>query len=151
MYTSAINPGRSRQALKSSGIYLAVSIGCIIFNKVYALFGHGVSSGSMTFMFLYPLFLGALPFFILWLFVKQADKLRYYRTAYNCWNSGIALLVIESLLNGIFEIAGTSSPYLPAFTVAGRAMLAAGAVIFILNLIRRRTVAENPAVQPPAI
>lgn len=121
---------------------MAVSVFCFVFNKIYAIFGHGVNSDSMTYMFLYPLLLGVLPFLLLWLFVKQADNVPHYRLFYNSYNSGIALLTIGSLLKGIFEIAGTSSPYLIVFTVCGWGMFAIGLVIYPVNLFQRRTAGE---------
>jgi len=127
----------NHQARKTTFIYLAVSVFCILFDKIYALFGHGVSSASMSLMFLYPLLGGFLPFSLLWFVVSQADQIYRYRILYNSYNSGLATLTIGSLLYGIFEIAGTNSPYLLAFTIGGWIMVAAGALGYCFKLLQR--------------
>ena len=98
--------------LKTSAVYLGTSLFCIVFNEVYALYGHGVRSAAMNTMFLYPLLGGSLLFCLLWLFRVNTATLRGYRAIYNLYNSGIALLTVASALQGVMEIAGTSSPYL---------------------------------------
>lgn len=46
---------------KTAAVYLAATVFTIIIDRIYAVFGHGVSSRNMSWMFLYPL-VGALPF-----------------------------------------------------------------------------------------
>lgn len=145
MYTSVTDqPRLSRQARKTAAVYLAVSALCIVVDKIYALFGHGVHSASMSLMFLYPLLGGVLPFLLLWLFVPQADHVLHYRLSYNCFNSGIAALTVKSMLKGVFEIAGTSSPYLIVFTVCGWAMLVIGLLTYLYRLGTRSL--DHPVV-----
>lgn len=126
----------NKQALKTAIVYFAVAVFCFIFNKVYAIFGHGVSSDSMTRMFLYPLLGGVLIYTLLWLFMNHTEKVPHYRFFFNSYNSGIAALTVKSLLFGILEIAGTSSPYLIAFTACGWMMVGLGLTGFIWNFIR---------------
>jgi hypothetical protein len=139
LYTLATDPLRgilrSRPALNTAFTYLAVSIICMIIDKVYALFGHGVASNYMSLMYLYPLLGGVLPFFLLWFLVLKADYIRHYRLFYNCYNSGIAMLTVGSMLAGVFEIAGTASPYLIIFTVGGWAILGGGLLGYLWGLI----------------
>lgn len=116
---------------------------CILFDNVYAIFGHGVRSASMSLMFLYPLLGGALVFFLLRLFISNADQVRHYRFAYNIYNSGIAVLTVHSLLDGIFEIAGTSSDYLAYFTVFGWTFAAAGLITYLSSLYRHSNVTQQ--------
>lgn len=52
------------------------------------------------------------------------------------------------MLKGVFEIAGTSSPYLIAFTVCGWAMLVIGLLAYVASLCRRSQ--KNPAAHPLA-
>ncbi|SDN75654.1 hypothetical protein [Acetanaerobacterium elongatum] len=137
MSTSAIKgQHNSRHFRKTMLVYLAISVFCIVFDRIYALFGHGVYSASMSLMFLYPLLGGALPFLLLWQFAPQEDSVSHYRLYYNCYNSGIAALTVQSLLNGIFEIAGTASRYLIVFVVCGWVMVAAGLVLYLMGLYR---------------
>jgi hypothetical protein len=132
-------PKQVRQPLKTALVYLMLSAFCILFDNVYAIFGHGVRSASMSLMFLYPLLGGALVFFLLRLFVPDADQVRHYRFSYNIYNSGIAVLTVRSLLDGIFEIAGTSSDYLAYFTLFGWIFAAAGLITYLSSLYRRST------------
>lgn len=119
--------------------YLAVSALCVIFDRIYALFGHGVFSASMSLMFLYPLLGGLVPFFLIWLFMVRIDRIRHFRFFYNSYNSGLSALTVASLLKGIFEIAGTSSPYLIAFFIGGWAMIAIGLTGSIQEMTKQRT------------
>ena len=139
MYTSVTSKyHRSRHLRRTVITYLIVSVLCVVIDKIYALFGHGVYSASMSLMFLYPLLGGVLPFFTVWLLLRQTEGMPYYRLIYNCYNSGLATLTIGSLLNGVFEIAGTSSPYMIVFYVCGWTMLAAGALGFLASLFTPR-------------
>lgn len=133
------------QARKTMLVYLGAAGLCILFDKVYALYGHGVHSPSMTLMFLYPLLGGALPFLILWLFAPTSADRRGFRTAYNLYNSGIALLTVRSMMIGVFEIAGTSSDAMIFFLLCAVVFLAAGAAAFIAQLRKegKKHAAEN--------
>lgn len=138
LYISAINNSKQkRQSLKTAVVYLAVSVFCVIFDQVYALFGHGVRSASMSFMFLYPL-IGGVLIFLLQLFIFPAVSDGSYRFFYNSYNSGIAALTIKSMLYGIFEIAGTSSSYLTAFAVCGWMMIITGLFILFINIVLKK-------------
>lgn len=135
------NSGQKRQYLKTAAVYLAVSAFCIIFDQVYAVFGHGVRSASMSFMFLYPL-TGGVSVFLLLHFISPAVSAGPYRLFYNAYNSGLAALTLRSMLYGIFEIAGTSSPYLTAFTVCGWTMMITGILILLLNILLKKDLKE---------
>ncbi len=114
-------------------VYLCISAFCIIFDKVYALFGHGVYSASMSLMFLYPLVGGVIVFLLLWIFKADADKVTKYRLNYNLYNSGISVLVIGSALKGVFDIAGTSSPYTIIYMICGSLFIAIGVINYWRN------------------
>ena len=49
-----------KKFLKTIEIFIMITIFTFIFNKVYGIFGHGVTSPYMTYMFLYPLVGGVL-------------------------------------------------------------------------------------------
>lgn len=136
MFTSVASKFRAkanRQALKTGIVYLVLSVFCVVFDKIYALFGHGVHSAAMSLLFLFPLLGGAVPFILMWAFVPHASDVQNYRFSYNCYHSGIAALAAGSLLKGVLEIAGTSSPYLIAFTVCGWMLFAIGATVYFVN------------------
>jgi len=119
-------------------VYLGVSAFCFLLNKGYALYGHGVSAPAMTWLFLYPLLGGALVFLLLWLGKTDTAAMRRYRAFYSLYNCGIATLSTGSLLKGVFDIAGTSSPYTILFYIVGGLFAAAGAIGFGADKIHRR-------------
>jgi len=133
---SVINKGaRSFKTLKTAVIYLGVTVFCVVFDRVYALFGHGVESNAMLFMFLYPLLGGFVPFLLLWLLYKNIEKNLFYRASLNIYHSGIALLTVGSVLDGIVEIAGASSVYIPYFSYFGIAFLLVGIALYLAGVI----------------
>lgn len=143
MSISDIKQRFTKLSLKCSiEIYLLLSILCIIIDNIYALFGHGVTSASMTCMFLYPLLGGTLIFVLIALTVPTAVKAFGFRLSFNLYNSGIAALTTASFLNGILEIAGADSPKTILFYLTGWSMTALGVLTFLampLRLRARRT------------
>jgi len=123
---------------KTVRVYLVLALAAIIVDNVYALYGHGVRSLSMTWMFLYPLLGGALFYSLVYRLlpeVRELDKkFSAYRVFFNLYNSGIAALTISAFLKGILEIAGTGSPYIPYSFFMGVALAAAGLFILVYNL-----------------
>lgn len=116
--------------LKTAIVYFCVSILCIVITNVYALFGHGVRSDSMDFMFLYPLLGGTLVFLITALVLPCLPKKLHgiSRIGYNFYNSGIASLTSTGMLTGIMEIAGTSSKWIQYIETAGIVLLIIGII-----------------------
>lgn len=108
-----------KKFLKTIVIFIMITIFTFIFNKVYGIFGHGVTSPYMTYMFLYPLVGGVLFYGIVMLFIPSIVNKKKYRFFYNIYNSGIAILTVGSLLRGVMEIAGTYSFYLIFYTLIG--------------------------------
>ena len=102
---------KTLQNLKIISVYLAVTLVCIAVNKIYAIFGHGVSSEAMTWMFLYPLIGGILFFLMKEIMIPRINQDLGVRAFSNIYNAGIATLTVGSFLKGMMDIAGTSSPY----------------------------------------
>lgn len=88
-------------------VYGGVTAFCILFNALYAQFSHGVDSPWMTFTFLLPL-LGGVGVYGARAMLGKKPLSRF---SYNTFNSGIATLIVGSLLRGVLEIAGAASPY----------------------------------------
>ena len=114
-------------------IYLCISTFCLVTFLVYDQFSHYVRSPFMTFLFLWPLLMGALPAF--WLLIIPAIP-RPKRFTLNLYNSGVAALTVSSVLRGVFEIAGTSSPYQTGLMIAGALMWVGGVLCYIISIIR---------------
>ncbi len=84
----------------------------------------------MTYLFAWPLLLGALPSFIGALFPGIRPM---GRISGNLYPAGVAALTVSSLLRGILEIAGTASVYQSALMVVGAVLLAAGILSYLLR------------------
>ncbi|MDR1778811.1 MAG: hypothetical protein LBR14_03540 [Clostridiales Family XIII bacterium] len=118
---------KRRKVLRRLTVYLAVSAACVVITNVYALFGHGIRSVAMDFMFVYPLAGGLI---VTGFGLRRQDV---SRAGLNLTGSGVATLTAGALLRGIMVIANTSSPYVLWFYVAG-ALLAAIGVALMLRL-----------------
>lgn len=99
----------SRQThLTAAKRYVVATVGCALFALIYAQFSHGVYSPFMTFMFAIPLIGGMLPAFCMTLAGARALP----RTTRQAWGLALASLTVASCLRGVFDIAGTASPFL---------------------------------------
>ena len=126
--------------------YLLSSAACVAVTNIYALFGHGVRSASMDYMFLYPALMGLVPFLLLTALLSRIRRRRFLRLAFNLYNSGVATLTVGAMLNGILEIAGTASAYQPLFMAAGWIFAFIGFVLLLIPDSGGRTdrKAKNP-------
>ncbi len=120
-------------------IYIGVSIFCVILWKIYGNFSHGVNSIYMTYLFAWPLIMGALVNLV-FMVIKKLPRPGSFSV--NLYNSGVAALTVSSLLRGIFEIAGTAC-YLQTYLYnVGRLFVLAGVVVYVvssLSLLRQNT------------
>lgn len=123
---------------KTTAAYLALTLLSVAVNFVYGLFGHGVSSGWMTWMFLYPLLGGLLFHNLISLAIPGVIRAPGYRLFFNIHNSGIAVLTAGGFLKGILQIAGTESAYTAWFDAAGWLFIGAGLAVLISTAIRFR-------------
>ncbi|MCC8127903.1 MAG: hypothetical protein LIO92_11005 [Clostridiales bacterium] len=117
-------------ARRNAGIYLVVTAFCVIFYLIYNQFSHGVHSPYMTFLFVWPFCLGAVPSFLVW---KIPTLPRQGRISANLYHSGVAAVTVSSLLRGIFDIAGTASDYQVWLMAAGAGLLIGGVAAWILG------------------
>lgn len=129
MYILDIN----KRIKKTIIIYFFTTIFTIVFDRIYSLFSHGVSSLSMNLMFLYPFVGGVVVYYILgYLFKsKKYDMI----ILFNIYNSGIAILTVGSLLKGIMDIAGTSSLYIKYYLIIGILFIIISFIGFIKKYI----------------
>lgn len=139
MFISGIKiKSNSKKLGKTMGVYLLLSLLAIAINLIYGLFGHGVHSAAMTWMFLYPLLGGALGYFLIDRYSPLITRFVAYRIGYNSYNSGIGALTVGSFLQGILEIAGTNSPYLLIFTIIGWVAIALGLVVYFILVAKQQ-------------
>ncbi len=112
--------------------YLLATVGCAVFGAVYELFSHQVWSRFMICAFAFPLFLGAIPFFLL----RKRGK-PFPGKAAELVHAGVAALTVGSILQGVLEIYGTSNPLTIVYWAAGGALTAAGWLLtFIKQAVR---------------
>lgn len=126
----------NKSLIKSISVYFFIAIFTLIFDKVYSLFSHGVSSKYMDLMFLYPLIGGALIYLLLFIFARNINYNKN-KLSFNIYNAGIATLTVGSLLHGIFEIAGTSSEYIVYYSVIGWIAIVLGITSIFINSFRK--------------
>jgi len=110
--------------------YIILTVGAFLFNKIYALFGHGVTSPWMTNLYLFFLVLGVLVFSLFRIFVPDIISHKGYRLFFNTYNSGIAVFANGMLLYGILEIAGGTSQIVPWFLYIGCGLLTIAVFMF---------------------
>ena len=113
-------------------IFVCATIFLIIFNKVYSLFSHGVSSDAMTYAFIYPL-IGVIVYTALF-FIDFFD-----RVSYNLFNASIATIATGSLLLGVNEIAGADSNYYKLFYLTAFILCGISILYPIIKLVTKRS------------
>ena len=86
----------------------------------------------MTYLFVWPLALGALPSFLC-LKVRRIPGPSVLSSL--LWNTGIAAVTVSSMLRGIFGIAGNSSIYQYLLMLAGFRFLAAGLIVYAAGFL----------------
>ena len=117
--------------------YLMAALLALLISIIYGSFSHDVASPSMTWMFLYPLVGGALCFTFLGFALCRVRCAPGYRLFFNAYNSGIATLTMSSFLKGVFDIAGTDSPYVGALFVAGWLFLAYAVIALLVRSFQK--------------
>lgn len=137
MYLSDSRPvpeeRQGRQSLtRTVVVYAIASLLAFLFDRIYALFAHGIESDSMRWMFLFPLLGGVAVYGLLALVLPAVTKRRGWRAGLNLYNSGIAALTVGSLLQGVFEIAGTASVYTAVFFVFGVIFAVMGILFWVI-------------------
>jgi len=110
-------------------VYMGAAAFCFIFFLIYHQFDHGVTSPYMTYAFLIPLLLGGVPTLF---FIYKQGRILPGLVSCELFRSGIASVTVSSILKGIFEIAGTSSPYQRYLMVLGVGLLICGFASFLV-------------------
>ena len=135
LYTSDIN-SNSPKALRTSLIYLIVSLFCALFGAVYEKFSHEVYSYYMIYAFVFPLVGGVLLFLVF-----SVIGLDQYPHHYACklYHSGIAALTIGSIIRGVLDIYGTTNALADYYWIFGSLFVLGGiGMEIIIRLIPKR-------------
>jgi len=108
-------------------IYLIITILTIIFSSVYLKLSFGVVSYFMKYIFVIPLVLGVIVYFIL-------DKLKFVqsdRLSFNLYNAAIFTLIVGAGIQGILEICGAESKYTPIYLIISIIFI----IITLINVV----------------
>jgi len=117
--------------------FLGIALACLLLGMVYTSFGHGVSSWFMSSFYLVPLAGGAAVSLLLYLLPNAPMPGRF---SYNLYCSGLAAVAVGMVLQGVFEIAGTASPYPRRFMLAGIFMCIGAAGIYFAVWVYHRKI-----------
>lgn len=120
------------QARREFIFYLAMAVLLLAFDRTYAIFSHGISSLSMTLMFLPVLLGGILWVGLRWFFKARLWGHRLYRMLSFFYLSAIVVLINGLLVNGILEIAETESDYVIIFWALSGVLAILAIMIFVL-------------------
>lgn len=115
--------------------YAAASLLCLIFSIIYNAFSHDVTSAYMTYLSIFPLILGVIPFFLI-AFIKKIPL--PHMMELDLYGSGVEAITLSSGMKGIFEIAGTSSDLQPLLMYIGSGFLLAGLAVYIIRSLIRK-------------
>ncbi|MBO7519777.1 MAG: hypothetical protein J6T73_03275 [Clostridia bacterium] len=126
MFTSGINI----KFLKTSFIYLCVSLFLILFGAIYEYYSHGVYSYFMIYAFCLPLVFGALTYFVRALLSNQNKQLDASDFLY-C--GAITAFTAGSIMKGVLDIFGTTNANMKVYPVFGGALLVAAIILKIIK------------------
>lgn len=125
-----MSASNKKEAVRTVGIYLGLTVFWGVFSLIYEHFSHGVYSNYMIDLFLFPLIGGVLPFTLLW----RLPKVRYpILLARNAWHCGLITLTVGSCLKGIFDIYGTTAPLVRVYWAAGTVLMVFGLGAYLLQ------------------
>jgi len=133
---------------KTMLVYLGLAAFAYLFDRVYSLFSHGVGSAAMASMCLWLLGLGTIVYGLLYWTAGGMEERQGYRLFYNLYNSGIAVLVTGRLLQGILEIAGSSSSHLVWYSRIAWILTAVGSIGLLataISFIREQPRGSDPS------
>lgn len=112
---------------------------CLIFFLIYDQFSHNVRSAYMTYLFLWPLILGALPYGIMTFITRRTSSVKLPGNESRLfYNLGLEAVTMSSLLRGIFEIAGTASIYQTFLMYGGIVFLIIGIMFYAFIPSRKK-------------
>lgn len=101
---------------------------CALFAAVYESFSFGVYSYFMLFAFGVPLLGCSLPYSIIIFRNKNIPDM----LALRLWNSGIAILTVGSIIQGVIEIYGTTNHFIIIYLIAGIIFCISGLVVWFI-------------------
>ena len=126
------NPIAGKRYLAVMEAYLLAAVCCALFGAVYELFSHEVYSFFMIYAFAFPLLLGVIPFFLMY-----KHERRFPGKAADLVHAGVAALTVGSIMQGVLQIYGTSSPLTAVYWAAGVVLVSVGWLLTVRSLVSR--------------
>lgn len=117
---------------KRALIFIGLSLFTLVFGIVYHQFSHGVTSAFMANAWM-PVAGAAAFYTLVWLLLPNLAKRPTYRLTVNLLNTATAWQSLGMILTAVIVIAGSSSPYLPFYTIA--ALVFYGLCLLSLGLL----------------
>lgn len=125
MFTSENNIRLQKHLIGS----IIAALFCALFAAVYELFSFGVYSYFMLFAFVIPLLGCSLPYSII---VFKNQNIPDHITL-RLWNSGIAVLTVGSIIQGVIEIYGTTNHFIIIYAIVGGVFCVSGLVLWLIR------------------
>ena len=114
--------------------YAIASGFCALFSVVYEYFSHGVISVWMVCLALVPLLLGVVPALACGLIGVRVRSLTR-----QLWACGVLTFTLGSCLAGVFEIYGSTSPFVTWYFPVAAGFLVAALICEAVTLTKRDT------------
>jgi len=131
LYTLPDSPAKIKMR-RYALIYLCIALFCGLFSAVYEYFSHGVFADFMVYLFAFPLIGGVLPYAVLGFLRRAACP---PLTLARVYNSGIAALTAGSCVQGILDIYGTSSVYIPVYWILGGVLVLIPLALYLVRAV----------------
>ena len=121
-----------RRAKRAATVGASLALFCVVFTFIYERFSHNAASTHMRCMFLMPLLGVALPAVI-----GCLTPLHRFpgRTAFNLWNSAMAVWTVGCLFRGIVNISGRHTTLDRPYWIAGWVFLGLALIAEIIHFI----------------
>ena len=123
-----------RRSKRAAIVGFSLTLFCVVFTLIYEHFSHNAASSHMRAMFLMPLVGVALPGL-----VGLLTPLHRYicRSAFNLWNSAMAIWTVGCLFRGIVNISGRFTSLDTPYWIAGWIFIGLALVSEVLYLLPR--------------
>ena len=128
------------EILRERNRFAAAAIGTAVFAAVYECFSHQVYSMFMILAFLLPLLGGVIPYTLLLI----SSAWQHVGIPARClYNSGIAVLTVGSIFQGILEIYGTTNRLSTVYWLTGACLLLSGLLCCAIDSRHKQKIARQ--------
>lgn len=114
-------------------VWCGITAFIALFGFVYEQFSHGVNSNYMWFAWIRPLIAGACIYaFLCFVPIKSVPGV----LTESCYNLGVALFTMHSIIKGVLEIYGkTNDRMVLAYLILFLVFMISGVVLYVFGLV----------------